>query len=63
MRKSNLTFWNLGIVLIGVVNYIFEVNKDIINFEAEKICIIILLLSVIIMLLHEINTFIKENLA
>ena len=61
MKKS--TFWNLGIFVIGVVNYIFESKKDIINLEVGEICIIIILLSVIIIIINEINTFIKENIA
>ena len=60
MRNS--TFWNLGILVFGVVNYIFEVKKDLINLEVGEICIIIILLSVIIFIINEINTFLKENI-
>lgn len=60
MRNS--TFWNLGILVFGVVNYIFEVKKDLINLEVGEICIIIILLSVISFIINEINTFLKENI-
>lgn len=60
MRNS--TFWNLGILVFGFVNYIFEVKKDLINLEVGEICIIIILLSVIIFIINEINTFLKENI-
>lgn len=60
MRNS--TFWNLGILVIGIVNYIFEVKKDLINLEVGELCIIIILLSVIIFIITEINTFLKENI-
>jgi len=59
MRNS--TFWNLGILVLGVVNYLFEVKKDVINLEVGEICIIIILLSVLIFIINEINTFLKEN--
>ena len=59
---KNYTFWNLGILIFGMVNYIFEVKKDLINFEVGEICIIVILLSVIIFIINEINTFLKENI-
>jgi hypothetical protein len=59
---KNYTFWNLGILVIGIVNYIFEVKKDLINFEVGEICIIIILLSVIIFIINEINSFLKANI-
>lgn len=59
MRNS--TFWNLGILVLGIVNYLFEVKKDLINLEVGEICIIIILLSVLIFIINEINTFLKEN--
>lgn len=59
---KNSTFWNLGILVLGIVNYIFEVKKDLINLEIGEICIIFILLSVIIFIINEINTFLKENI-
>jgi len=60
MRNS--TFWNLGFLVMGIINYIFEVKKDLINLEVGEICIIVILLSVIIFIINEINTFLKENI-
>ena len=59
---KNYTFWNLGILVMGIVNYIFEVKKDLINFEVGEICIIIILLSVMIFIINEINSFLKANI-
>lgn len=59
---KNYTFWNLGILVMGIVNYLFEVKKDLINFEVGEICIIIILLSVIIFIINEINSFLKSNI-
>jgi len=61
-KMKNSTFWNLGILVMGIVNYIFEVKKDLINLEVGEICIIVILLSVIIFIINEINTFLKENI-
>ena len=60
MKKS--TFWNLSILVFGIVNYIFEVKKDLINLEVGEICIILILLTVIIFIINEINTFIKSSI-
>lgn len=60
MKK--LTFWNLSILVTGIVNYIFEVRKDLINFEIGEICIITILLSVIIFIINEINSFLNANI-
>ena len=59
---KNYTFWNLGILVMGIVNYIFEVKKDLINFEVGEICIILILLSVMIFIINEINSFLKANI-
>lgn len=59
---KNYTFWNLGILVMGIVNYIFEVKKDLINFEVGEICIIIILLSVMVFIINEINSFLKANI-
>lgn len=59
---KNSTFWNLSILVMGIVNYIFEVKKDLFNFEVGEICIITILLSVIIFIINEINSFLKSNI-
>lgn len=59
---KNSTFWNISILVFGVVNYIFEVKKDLINLEVGEICIILILLIVIIFIINEINTFIKSSI-
>lgn len=59
---KNLTFWNLAILVIGIVNYLFEVRKDLINFEIGEICIITILLAVMIFIINEINSFLNANI-